>query len=276
MGQLRRVSASMLIVGLLFNGAGCMDQAPGGGDEEAPKIPPNGSFVIDFSDFEQADEGDPVVRTTGILPFENWTYAAGSVLFWNTVITVTLAVPVASFVESFNHEPTLSPQGIWSWEYDFMVNGANYSAELQGQINGGSVSWNMFITKAGDYTDFNWFSGTSNILGTEGTWSLNRTPNDPVPFIDITYNLNEAAGTGDIRYTNATPDSADNGGYIFFAISNDEPYDAMYQIFLAAEDEMTDIEWNRETKAGQVKNEVRFGDTEFHCWDENLADIECP
>lgn len=273
----------MLIVGLVLNSAGCMNPAPGngggggGGNEEAPKIPPSSTFVIDFSDFGQAeDNGDQLVRTTGVLPSENWTFAAGSVLFWNVALTVTLVVPVAAFLESFNNEPTLNAQGIWSWEYDFMVNGVGHSAELQGQINGGEVSWNMFISKDGEYTDFNWFSGASSILGTEGTWSLNRNPADPTPFIDIAYNRNEAANTGDIRYTNVTPDSPDNGGFIFFGTSNDDPFDAMYQIFRAAENEMTDIEWNRENKDGRVKNEAQFGDDAYRCWDENYADIVCP
>lgn len=279
MGQIRRWVASWVVVGLVLNGAGCMTTPPdngGGNNEEAPKIPPSSTFVIDFSDFEQNDGGDQVVRTRGVLPFENWGYAAGSVLFWNTVVTVTLAVPVAAFVESFNHEPTLNSQGIWSWEYDVTVNGMNYSAELQGQINGANVNWNMFISKEGDFTDFNWFSGTSNILGSEGSWSLNNDPDDPTPFIDIVYNVNEAAGTGDIRYTNVIPGNADNGGYIFFGLSDDEPFDAAYEIFLPSQNQTTEIEWSRDNKNGRVKNAAHFGDNEYHCWDENLSDIECP
>ncbi|NOX60246.1 MAG: hypothetical protein GXP29_15490 [Planctomycetes bacterium] len=277
MDRFRKAFAPLLIVALVFSSTGCQDPPPGGGGntEEAPKIPPASTFVIDFSDFEQEDEG-PVLRTRGVLARENWGFAATSAFIWNVILTVNLAVPVASFVESFNNEPTLGPDGVWSWNYSFTAVGVLHSAELQGQINGANITWNMFISKDGEFTDFNWFSGTSDLLGTQGSWTLNKDPDDPTPFIEITYNRDEAANTADIRYTNVIPDSADNGGFIFFAITTDEPFDANYQIFRKAADETTDIEWSRATKDGRVMDEARFGDTEYHCWDEALVDMDCP
>ncbi len=277
MVQCRRMIASMIVVGLLVNGTGCTTPPDdgGGNTDEAPKIPPSSTFIIDFSDFEEEDDG-PVLRTRGVLPRANWGFAATSATIWNVIISINLAIPVASFAASFNNEPTLGPDGVWSWTYDFTAAGLLHSAELQGQINGANVTWNMFISREGDYTDFNWFTGTSNILATEGSWMLNRNPDNPAPYIEITYNLNEDDGTGDIQYTNVVPGDADNGGFVFFGISNEEPFDANYQIYRKAADETTDIEWSRDTKDGRVKDASFFGDDEYRCWDEALTDIECP
>ncbi len=281
----RKWIARLGVFACMFAGLGCVETMPpgdgggdGGGNEEAPDIPPAETFVINFDDFtEDADtNGEPTVRTTGVLPRANWLYSGGTVLVWNTILTVNLVIPVASFVESFNHQPTLKAGGIWSWEYDFMANGNSFSAELQGQINGGVVDWNMFITKDGEYTDFNWFSGQSSLMGTDGTWSLNRNPNDPSSFIDIEWNRNEAAGEADIRYENVIPDSADNGDYIYYGVNMESPYNAFYEIFRTNQGKLTQIEWNRETKAGRVKDEQNFGDEEYYCWDEFLVDTECP
>jgi len=263
------LSAALLIMPALV---GCnMNPVPGG--DEAPDIPPESTFVMDFGDFAG---NNAAARVQGSLPGGNWLFAAGTVAVWNTIITATLVVPVAAFVESFNHEPMAQPDGSWAWEYSFVANGANHTARLTAQIADGGIEWNMFISKDGEFSDVLWFTGQSNLNGTEGTWTLNRDPRDLTPFIRIDWQRDPSAGTGQIRYTNIVPDGSENGSFIEFARTNDMPFDAFYDVFNAGEDVMTSIEWNRTGKDGRVMNSNFFGDMAWHCWDKNFQNADCP
>ena len=66
-----------------------------------------------------------------------------------------------------------------------------------------------------------------------------------------------------------------NGGYISFIVSKDEPHNRSYTIFNKGRNETTYIEWHSTTKAGRVKNAVHFGDSNWH-WDASQKDATCP
>ena len=106
--------------------------------------------------------------------------------------------------------------------------------------------WRMLLSKQGFYTDFEWFTGLSNLPATEGTWTLNQDPNNPNPFLLIEWNRNIQDNTADIDYTNIKPASAANGSYIHYGITNEVQYNAFYDIFSQSQNNHTDIEWHRD------------------------------
>ncbi|MBK9359333.1 MAG: hypothetical protein IPN08_18490 [Bacteroidales bacterium] len=53
-------------------------------------------------------------------------------------------------------------------------------------------------------------------------------------------------------------------------------YNRFYEIYNHAADNLTDIEWNAESRVGHVKDAIHFGDALWHCWDTNLMDTTCP
>lgn len=248
-------------------------------DEQPPEIPPVSTFVMDFSDFTESTLAQSPLKeampsTTGY-PGSNWTWAAVNIFVWNTVLTVGLAIPVAAFVESFNHEPVQRTDGTWVWDYNFYVASVLYLAELHGKVTDDEVQWTMYISKQDAYSDFLWFSGESNLSATEGTWALNNSPDDPTPLVGILWHRDPDAGTADIRYTNIVPDGPENGGYIYYGTTGETPFDAFYDIYNKGQDNHTDIEWNRTTKAGRVRDPLHFGDGDWHCWDSNRDNAEC-
>ncbi len=282
--MLRFVTSCLLLTAMLPGVTGCNSTIqPAPDEEQAPDIPPASTFVMDFSDFgsaaapkitvEGATWADPATQQVG--RGSNWAFAALNVGVWNVILTVTMAVPVAAFVESFNHIPVRQADGTWVWSYDVTVGGVLHSAELHALAVGGDIEWRMFLSKDGFYTDFEWFSGVSNLVGTEGTWTLNRDPDDPTPFVGIEWNRDPTNETADIRYSNIVPDGPENGGYIFHSITDDS-FDASYEIFNKGQDNVTTIEWSRTSKEGRVTDAVHFGDTDWHCWDAGLLNITCP
>ena len=134
----------------------------------------------------------------------------------------------------------------------------------------------MLLTKQGFYTDFEWFTGYSNVPATEGNWTLNLNPDNPVPFLFINWSRNVEENTAEVKYTNIDQGSAGNGSYIHYGKTNGPTYNRFYNIFGVEEDRLINIEWNFEQYFGRVKDPKHFGDSNWYCWDEHLIDTVCP
>jgi len=166
-----------------------------------------------------------------------------------------MAVPVATFNEAFNQQPQPQYDGSWLWNFSVNVGQSTFTAKLFGEIAGDQVGWNMYISKAGTgaYEDFLWHSGTSEIGGTQGEWTLLKSPAEPIPFVGIQWFKNDD-GTKGIMYTNIVRGGPENGGYISYEVTGNTPYDASYNIFNKGENNLVEINWNKETKTGQIKD----------------------
>jgi hypothetical protein len=277
----QRFVVGLLIASLVTLTPGCANMPPANGgdgagnaDGVAPEIPPDSTFLMDFGDFSDNTAGFKSGTVQQMFPGSNWRWAAGNVAIWNILVSVTLAVPVAAFIESFNHDPVFEGNGRWLWSYDVQAVGANYSAQLSANVSADGVTWEMLISREGDFTDIQWFTGMSDLDGMSGTWTLNRDPEVVEPFVLIEWNR-DAAGAGDIRYTNIAEGDAGNGSSIYASNMEGAEWDATYEIFNLELENETLIEWNRATKAGRVQDQAQFGDADWHCWSEALQNSDC-
>lgn len=241
-------------------------------NEDPPTLPPDASMVIDFTDFASSS---PDVPTSLLNVGINWTRAAASITAWNVALTVTLATPVAAFIAAANQQPQHQGDGSWEWEYNFSVGLVQHSARLVGRFAAPGVQWEMYLTKANEYTDFLWYTGSSNLPATEGQWNVNLHPDNPTAFMRIDWTRDLSANTGDIRYTNVTPGAAENGSFIFYGLVSGTDYDAFYEISNSTNGNATEIEWNRTSVEGRIRADHFYGDTDWHCWDGGLDDVAC-
>ena len=260
---------------------------PGCGDVSgAPTIPPKETFVIDFEAFTDNDTG-ALVSVTGArteLPpsslaigdQSHWNYAALNVGFWRLLVAVGLAVPVAAFSASFRNIPLRQEDGSWIWSYSVRVGGSVHSAELHGQFIEQGVRWDMRISKEGEYEDFLWYYGESDLPATDGFWILKESPENPSDLLRIDWSRNIEEGTNAIRYMNIVPGGAENGGYIDAQYTVETPYDHIWDIYNKGQDNHTYIEWSSSTDEGRVKDLTHFGDDDWHCWDSDHQNIACP
>jgi hypothetical protein len=255
-------------VTLIFLVNGCKKDE----NKPAPDLPPQSSFLMDFSDFSNPDD---TLAARDITTYQNWGYSYANVAVWNAIITIGLAVPVASFLESFNHEAVYHPdQNKWTWSYNVTVGLIVYEAELTGYLETDSVIWEMRITKGTEYTDFLWYYGWSDIANTGGFWYLYENPESPNKLLKILW-ARHSDGTEEISYTNVKPGAPENGGYIFYGTVIAD-FDRFYDIYNKGQDNLTEIEWSSTLHNGHVKDPLHFGDDQWHCWDTNLVDIVCP
>jgi hypothetical protein len=241
-------------------------------DEPAPEIPPQSSFVMDFSDF--SNPGD-TLGSREIATYHNWGYSYADVLIWQTILTVELAIPAAAFSESFNHEAVYHPdEDNWTWSYNVIVNDVVYEAELTGYLESDSVAWEMRVTAGALYSNFLWYYGKSALDESGGYWILQENPLNTNPLLKIDWHK-YSDGTADISYTNIRPGDNDNGAYIFYGtVLND--FNRFYHIYNISAENLTEIEWSSVNKNGHVKDPVHFGHSDWNCWDANLMDIACP
>ncbi|MCK9401314.1 MAG: hypothetical protein M0Q51_15150 [Bacteroidales bacterium] len=261
------LKSGFITLAFLLATTGCKKE-----DEPAPGLPPQSSFVMDFSDF--SNPGD-TLGARDLSTYQNWGYSYANVVVWQTILTVGLAVPVASFLESFNHEAVYHPdQNNWTWSYNVTVNFAVYEAELTGYLEADSVVWEMRITKSAEYADFLWYYGKSALNESGGYWILQENPLSANELLRIDWHK-YADGTVDISYTNIRPGDPENGGYILYGTATTD-FDRFYDLYNKGQDNLTEIEWSSINKNGHVKDPNHFGDDLWHCWDTNLMDVVCP
>ncbi len=265
-------TSSFILLIVIFLSAifGCKKDDPG----TPPEIPPESSFVMDFSDFEQDEEKLNILADD----YSNYQRAVAHVFVWNVVISIHLAVPVATFVHSFDHTPEYqADEESWKWSYDVVVGNNTYTANLYGKVFDTYIKWDMYVSKTGigAFTDFHWYFGTSDKDNSSGEWTLHASPSEPHEFVEIVWNKNLSDDNYEIKYTNIVPDGPENGGYITYGFTNDELYNAFYKIYNKGEDNLIEIDWHRTNKNGRIKDPAFFEDDEFRCWDELFFNTEC-
>lgn len=238
----------------------------------APTIPPSSSFEMDLNQFPEEGGGSSGGRTATAY---NWSHAAVNVGIWNLVIGVSTIIPVAAFKAAETRTPEFIGNNTWQWTYTFEVDKIQHSAKLQGTLVSDGVNWKMLLSKEGEYTDYEWYSGHSNTEHTEGWWLLNLGPDEARPFIRIDWDRNVNNTEASIKYTSTDPQNPGIGGYIHYGINEQTPFNTYYTIFDNQNDNLIEIKWNQTTHAGTVRNLKFFGDANFRCWNAALQDVVC-
>ena len=237
-----------------------------------PAVPPQTTFKMSFSDFDSTKVSQKKDTT-----YTNYIYAAENVIFWNTVLTLNLAIPVYAFTEASKYQAVWSTSdNKWVWTYTF---GTIYNAKLKAQVSGSDVNWEMYISQNGGFQNVKWYTGTSKVDGSQGAWTLNKDAYNVTPYIGIEWHQNKTAGTYDIKYTNIIPNDPGNGSFIQYGLTTSGLYNAYYTIFGNTTPSRTiNIEWNTSTKEGHIKDSgVHFAwkSNGWHCWDNYLKNVTC-
>lgn len=258
---MKKIILSFLVTSILI--VSCKKEDNG----TAPTLPPSNSMELKMDNFTENKSDSPDTS--------NWGYSAINVGVWNLILTVNLAIPVASFKEAFNHKAKyISDSEEWLWEYTVNVGNANFKAKLYGKDNGSEVNWRMLLTKTGNYTDFVWYTGTSQKDGLSGQWLLSKNPNAAVDYISIDWEKG-SSDISSIKFTNVENGTAGKGGYIKYGINNNAALNAFYTIYNAEKENFNNIEWSTTNKNGRVKNPIYFNDSNWNCWNSALQNTVC-
>lgn len=234
---------------------------------------------MDFADFQE----DPALKKAIINPenqlptsYVNYGHGLFNVGLWNSVVTVTMAVPVAAYIEALKHTPVYLGDNSWKWEYSVVVGENTYLAKLlASRISNEEFKAEMYISNngMGGYSDFKWFEGIIRYDRTHAIWSLNESADNPAEWLEIEWNMDWEKEVSDITYTITKAGDDEYGSFINYAITDNAIFDAAYTV--SGSSNTINIEWNRTTYAGRIKDPVKFSDEAWHCWNNLLEDIDC-
>jgi len=269
--RLKYILSILLAVQLIIMTSGCQKDEE---KDDPPELPPVASLLMDFSDFNNPT--DTVSSRKAIETYQNWGHAFVTVSVWNLLATWTIGLPVLAYAEAFNHDPVYLGEKSWQWSYEVTVNQVIYSVKLiSKRISNEEFIMKMLVTKSGleGYEDFKWFEGTVRYDRTSAYWTLYENPDNPNELIWIGWEMDWEADTYKIKYTYVKPGTDKTGNYIEHGVTNENPYDAYYIVSVFTN--TVEIEWDRTTREGRMKDPLKFGDNDWHCWDENLIDNVC-
>lgn len=238
-----------------------------------PDLPPLTSMSGDFSIF-----GTPGAQQAKLAPEAstsslNFANAAIRVLAAQVATVVVLAVPVATFAVAANNTPTFEDDGRWHWRFTTVQGGHTYTAHLTGEIQGGTVDWEMRITSpthAPPLDEFLWYDGQDHLDRTSGTWTF-YDPASPA--------LSTAVLRIDWTHVSATQHGWDAtalagvaNGDVFTA--NVDGDDRMITYLDASEQDFLEIYWNAADGSGYLIAPHYNGGIKA-CWDANQQDVTC-
>jgi hypothetical protein len=270
-----------LIAGLFW---GCEEKKP-----DPPVLPPAESMIIDFSNFittkkSAFTEGE--VKGISAVDNSNWALASTIAGFWNLILAVNIAVPVAAFHVAVENQPVYLENKKWEWKYSVNVVGAAYKARMTGQIRDTDIKWEMYVAKegVGAYAEFLWFEGTTKLDGKSGQWILNHSQQFQEPMLQIDWTLN-GSDVGSVKYTyirdlkdNRTTEPFKNS-YIEYGLTTNT-LNAFYNVHFFESTILNafvdaSIEWSTTNHNGRIKAFYFFQDNNWHCWDGNGNNVTC-
>lgn len=230
--------------------------------DEGLVLPPVSAFAINIDDF--AAEG----VEKSIDPKSNFHLVVSAVSYWNIILSLSMAVPVAAYAEAFNHNADRVDNDTWQWMYS--VNEV-YSAKLTADVANDSIYMTMFITKEGDYENAVWYTGKCDILRTGGEWTVFDIPmHSSTAWLHITWNADYEDETFDIKYENVKPEAVYEGSYIEYGVTTDTDFNAFYNLYNSETNMLYEVNYNTETHVGNVTDGINQ-----LCWDENFENAEC-
>lgn len=240
-------------------------------EKNAPEIPDTLSFIMEFPDLTEVKKYKKE-NSNAIFSFEKLEV-------WNNIIFDSLAVAKKSYIELLKtSEAVYLEENTWLQTFDFNINSIDFTGKFYSKTENDSLDLKMYLSKTGEYQNFLWFYGYFDINLTSGQWILFDKPPvneyEPQELILIDWS-NKDEENFIIKYTNIKSSSTDNGNYITYNKNSDENFPDIYSIYNKGQDNFTTIELNQNTKKGRVKSIIHFNDNEWHCWNENLENIDC-
>jgi hypothetical protein len=265
--QLYKFTALLLVGSFIImacdNGPTSMD------NDEPPQLPPVESMETDFSVFDNNENKIATEKQNNI----NFAQAAARALLIKSIVDLNLAIPRVLLKAASNAEVEFNEDGEWEWRFTKQAGNSTYEVRLLAtRESEDEINWQFFITNSSLGIDNRlFFSGTSNGDGTQGTWTyydLQSSEEQPVSTIEWTITDEDDISLRLEILSNRFNNEGDVIEYTFDGT-------VKYLNYLdAGDDEMTEIEWNTETKAGFLIA-PNYNNGEKACWDENLQDISC-
>jgi hypothetical protein len=261
------ISLIILLSAMLFSG--CKKDK---GDP--PALPASETMIIDFSNFSASTKSAISGLDQKGTNDTHWEYAATVAGIWKAIINTTLIIPVTAFKLAIDQDPVFVEEKTWQWNYNVTVASVAYKVKLRGKIEATEVTWKLYVTKEGDFTDFLWIDGSSNLEGTSGAWTINQSPASATALLRIDW-TKTAAAIGTVKYTYVKSGDTFSSSYIEYGLTTGA-LNAFFNVYYKNDLKFSDVEiqWNTTSKNGRVKS-ADYLEGVWYCWDSGHLNVLC-
>ena len=266
------IKFSKFLLVLVLSASVVMNGCKKDDEGDPPELPPKSALLMDFTGFESQKKS---------VEQYHFAQAALTVWFWDILALATVAVPSVAYAEAFNHDPVYKGDNSWEWAYSITQGQVEFSVKLVSQrISNEEFTLKFYVTTSEPVyygqsmitlEDFMWFEGTVRYDRTTAEWTLY----DPVSeegLLDISWEYNYEEDTWMIRYDIVDEENEQYGSYIEQGHTTNA-YNAYFEVQFGSD--LTNIEWETTGFSGRIKAPHSFGDSDWHCWDEDKLDVEC-
>lgn len=236
-------------------------------NEPVPFVPPVTTMSVDFSFLTS--------KKAGQIELTNWQYSTISLAVWNAILNESCAVPIVSFEKTIEQKAVALNSKQWEWINKFNTDSVTIRSRLTGKMTGDTIEWKLFISTIKQNItspEYLWIEGKSAYNQTGGWWMIYEKPSSPNPFVRI--NWYQQNGETINRFIFVKPGDEKFGQYLEYGTKINSFFDAFYNIKIHNENTIH-IELNKHSKAGRIKSEFLFNDTNWHCWDSSYNNTNC-
>lgn len=248
-----------------------INQPPSG--VEAPEIPPMEMYSMPTEALRTTNTDTSAASNAGTT-YYNWLHAGTNLAVWTLVAYVNIAPPTAAFQRAFHEQAQYINNNTFQWKYVHNdQNGKSYEIELTGQYiaNFQEVEWKLIGSEIGGFSNFTWFTGTTKIDFSSGTFTLNKDPFNPKAYLQMDFDKTSPQEAS-LRFTSIEPGS--NGNYIEYRTNLNNYLNKEFDLMIN-QTNLLEIQWNEASRDGRVKHPQRFNDSDWHCWNSDQLDIQC-
>ena len=121
-------------------------------EDTMPDLPPIDALLMDFDEF--IDNPSQMQALKSMEGYENAVFSYLTVSLWNVMVTLPMIVPVAVYLESFNHTPVYLGDNSWQWSYSVTGGADSYTARLvTKRISNDEFTAEMLVSKVGTFEE---------------------------------------------------------------------------------------------------------------------------
>ena len=229
-----------------------------------PLMPPRAAFVMDFTGYKYLHQ----TKT-----YTNFNIAVTNVKPWYKLMEEILFIPFAAYKEALYVTPIKIDANSWQWEFDFTIEKA-YKGKLKSLRNGDNIEWKMYVSKAGEFSDFLWYEGTTDYFATKASWLIYDSPAVPRKIIGVEWILNEDK-TYSLEYKNIANGGRDFGSFIKYSTNVADEFNKSFDVYDKLNEHLSKIEWTKDNVSGRLQDSFSYGNSDWYCWNEDYQDTDC-
>lgn len=270
---LNPVFIAMLVV-VHFAMVACSDNPTETEKKDAPPLPPAESMQIDISLFT----GKQQLAKAAVLAGQNFNNAAVRVLVINTLVVLTMSLPMATLAAAVSQDPTFENDGKFHWTYTVQQGANVVQADFAGWIDtpNQETVWEMRVTNTRSnppLNNFLWYEGRASLTSKEGYWEVYdaRQPSNSPKVLRIDWSR-PAADKANLEFTVVMPGIPENGDKITYAVNGNE---RSIRFFDSSKSQALDVFWDAQIGTGYLLA-PDYNNGEKACWDEQQNDVTCP